>query len=285
MKSKIQKWLLFTRKPSVALAALLLLAFGCQNDLSQPPQIAPTVVAAALAPTYVCPPCNAACDTLVLKQAGTCSHCGMTLVAQTTARKVAIFIYDGVEILDFSGPAEVFASARNEKGGFRVFTVAMSKAPVTSQGFLKIQPDYALADCPQPDILVLPGGNPREDLNRAGLTTWLKSIAPKTELTMSVCTGALFLADAGLLDGKKATTFHNAIGMLRQHAPKTEVLENVRWVDNGAVLTTAGVSAGIDGALHVVERLLGAGEAADVARYMEYDTWKPGQGMVVPPKL
>ncbi|MFN0033877.1 MAG: DJ-1/PfpI family protein [Saprospiraceae bacterium] len=263
----------------LALGAMLLI--GCQADEVKSPVPPPIPSATKLAKTFACPPCNAACDTLVFSKAGDCPHCGMALVPQTQAKTVAIFLYDGVEILDFSGPAQVFASARNEQGRFKVITFAVGKMPITSQGFLKIQPDYSLADCPQPDIIVFPGGNARQDLDHAAVTAWLKNQAPQAEVVMSVCTGAFFLADAGLLDDKKATTFHNAIESLRQRAPKTTVLENVRWVDNGQILTTAGVSAGIDGALHLVGRMLGADEAADVARYMEYDNWKPGQGLIV----
>ena len=98
---------------------------------------------------------------------------------------------------------------------------------------------------------------------------------------MSVCTGAFFLAKAGLPEGKKATTFHSVIQNLRDIAPNTEVLERVRWVDNGQVITTAGISAGIDGSLHVIDQFFGREKAVDVATYMEYDKWQPDSGIVV----
>ena len=146
---------------------------------------------------------------------------------------------------------------------------------------MKIQPEFSIADCPQPDIIVLPGGSVTASLNDPNIINWIKSSAPQAEVVLSVCTGAFILEKAGLLEGKKATTFHNAIGDLRKIATKTKVLEHVRWVDNGKIVTTAGVSAGIDGALRIVERLMGPEKALATARYMEYDKWNPKEGLVV----
>ena len=234
---------------------------------------------------FICPPCGSTCDKLFFDQAGKCPHCGMTLVRRdslpTTGQKnVAILVFEGMEILDFSGPAEVFAST----GEFRVFTVAATKDPIISQGFVKILPEFSIADCPKPDIIVLPGGNMTAPLEDSKIISWVQSSEPDLEVALSVCTGAFILEKAGLLDGKKATTFHNAIADLRKKAAKTEVLEGVRWVDNGKIITTAGVSAGIDGSLRVVERLLGRDKALATARYMEYDKWNPDEGLIVDPK-
>jgi len=192
---------------------------------------------------------------------------------RTGPRNVAILIYEGVELLDFSGPGEVFSSARGPAGrGFKVFTVAKTKEPLRSQGFVAITPTYSIADCPAPDILVIPGGNvPDED---AELQAWVKRCAGSSELVMSVCNGAFLPARAGLLDGLEVTTHHGSLQGLAQGFPKLTVLTNRRFVDSGRVMTCAGVSAGIDGALHVVERLLGAQAAKDTARYMEYE-WRP----------
>ena len=121
-------------------------------------------------------------------------------------------------------------------------------------------------------------------LEDSKIIRWVQSSEPDLEVALSVCTGAFILEKAGLLDGKKATTFHNAIADLRKKAAKTEVLEGVRWVDNGKIITTAGVSAGIDGSLRVVERLLGRDKALATARYMEYDKWNPDEGLIVDPK-
>ena len=206
----------------------------------------------------------------------------MALIQQETtvqdARKnVAILVFDGVEILDWGGPAEVFAAA----GDYHVYTVAASKTPIMCQGFIKIQPEYSIEDCPKPDIIVLPGGNMMAPLEDPKIIEWVKSNEPHLETLLSVCTGAFILDKAGLLEGKKATTFHNAIEELRKMATKTEVLEGVRWVDNGKIITTAGVSAGIDGSLRVIDRSLGREKALATVKYMEYDHWNPDQGVVV----
>lgn len=195
-------------------------------------------------------------------------------------RNVAIVLYDGVEILDFAGPTEVFTAAGN--GAFRVFTVAPTSGPVLSQGVLKVQPDYSVENAPVPDILVLPGGNSRSFTRSAAGMAWVKKVTAKNELSMSVCTGAFILADLGLLDGRPATTHWGAIGRMRSAYPKIQVKTDVRFVDDDRIVTTAGVSAGIDGALHVVQRLLGDDVAWETARYMQY-AWEPKQSASLPP--
>ncbi|NND33713.1 MAG: DJ-1/PfpI family protein [Saprospiraceae bacterium] len=205
----------------------------------------------------------------------------MNLIKKSSLKNVAIFIHDGVEVLDFSGPGEVFAATHTDLGAFNVYTVSLNTEPIISQGFIKIIPEYSISNAPKPDIIVLPGGATGPLLNNTDLIDWVKKITPDLEVALSVCTGAFILQKAGLLQGKKATTFHNAIDRLREIAPETEVLENVRWVDNGQVITTAGVSAGIDGALHTVERIFGREAAEETARYMEYDKWNPEDGLVV----
>ena len=233
--------------------------------------------------SFICPPCNGDCDNLVFNDPGKCPHCGVALIAESGRKNVAIFVYDGMEILDFSGPSEVFASAGTDSLSFRVYTVAVSKNPVISQGFVQIQPEFTLSDCPAPDIIVLPGGNTGPSVDNPDVIAWVQKHASHADALMSVCTGAFILEKAGFLAGRKATTWHGAIGRLREKAARTEVLENVRWVDNGQVVTIAGVSAGIDGALHIVERMLGRDAAQETAHYMEYDKWKPEDGVVVVP--
>jgi len=198
---------------------------------------------------------------------------------------VAIFIYDKVEILDFSGPGEVFAATSlNGDDAFNVFTVAAEKDPIISQGFVTITPQYTIENCPAPDILVLPGGDQRKSAENPELIRWIKDCSENAKILMSVCTGAKLLSKAGLLDNKEATTWHGAIESLKQMTPKAKIHSNTRFVDNGQIITTAGVSAGIDGALHVVSRLFGVDKAHEVARYMEYDKWKPGEGLIVSKK-
>ena len=195
--------------------------------------------------------------------------------APARERLVAILVYPDVELLDFAGPGEVFSAADGPAGhAFRVVTVAKTKAPIESQGFVAITPEYSIADCPAPDIVVVPGGHvPHGD---AELQQWVKRCAQSSELVLSVCNGALLLASSGLLDGLEATTHHGSLEALASAHPRTRVLTNRRFVDNGRIMTCAGVSAGIDGALHVVERLLGDEVARNTARYMEYD-WRPAE--------
>ena len=187
-------------------------------------------------------------------------------------RNVAIVLFEGVELLDFAGPAEVFAAAGRGQA-FNVYTVSDTKETVFSQGFLEVKPEFSVADSPAPDLLVVPGGGVGSVLSNPELMEWIKKSSEKA-LTMSVCNGALVLARTGLLDGLEATTHHGSIDSLRRSAQNTKVHDDRRFVDNGKVITAAGVSAGIDMALHVVERLLGEARAVGVARYMEYD-WQP----------
>lgn len=189
--------------------------------------------------------------------------------AQAQRQRVAIVLYPGVELLDFAGPGEVFSAA-----GFRVFTVAVSDQPLVSQGFVRITPQFAMADSPQPDIVVIPGGDVSSLLDSPQAMAWLDKAAKEGQHVLSVCNGALVLAKLGLLDGLEATTHHGSFRSLRSMAPNTIVHEDRRFVDNGKIITSAGVSAGIDGSLHLVSRLLGEGAAKRTARYMEYD-WRP----------
>lgn len=195
----------------------------------------------------------------------------------TRVLNVGIVAYDGMEILDFAGPAEVFGATE----GFKVFVVGASKTPLKSQKFITITPEYDLTDCPSTDILVFPGGGTGRMVNNPEFISWVQKRAENTQFMMSVCTGAQVLGKVGLLDGKESTTFHGSIESLQKDNPKTIVLNNTRFVDNGRVITTAGVSAGIDGALHLVARIKGLRAAEETAFYMEYDKWKPGEGKII----
>lgn len=183
-------------------------------------------------------------------------------------RSVALLIFDGVELMDFAGPAEVFVVTQQGKA-FRVFTVAQKEGPVKTMGGLTIQPEFTIDNAPKADILVIPGGDMR-NVAAAG-RAWIKKAAGEAQIVLSVCMGAFLLADAGLLDGIEATTHHWGIANLQKAAPKCKVVEGRRFVDGGKVITTAGVTAGIDGALHIVERLLGKEAATWTARqWMEH---------------
>jgi transcriptional regulator GlxA family with amidase domain/DNA-directed RNA polymerase subunit RPC12/RpoP len=253
-----------------------------------PPSLSVLAITSPDSVGYFCAPCGNDCDTVAYTHGGVCPHCGMKLVRQTykareqllehSPEKISVCFYlqDGVEVLDFAGPMEVFSDA-----GFQVFTVSKKKEPLVAQGILKVIPDYSLADAPPADILAFFGGNTGPSAADPALISWIHSRKDMTRYYFSVCTGAFILAKAGILDGLTATTFHSSIDALRKEATATKVLADVRFVDNGRVITTAGISAGIDGALHLVAKLKGEEVAKDVAGYMEYDKWLPGQGLVV----
>lgn len=227
---------------------------------------------------YVCPPCGQ-CDTIVYNKPGVCPHCGMTLVLQDTSKapqSICFYLYNGTEVLDFAGPLEVFSYA-----GFKIFTVGKTKAPVTVQGILKVNPDYSIQDAPPADIFAIFGGDDRVAAADPEVINWIKSRDAGTKIYFSVCTGAFVLGSAGLLDSLTVTTFHSSIQSLQKAVPSAKVLSNVRYVDNGRIITTAGISAGIDGALHLVAKLKGQAEALRIAKHMEYDKYVPEQGLVV----
>jgi transcriptional regulator GlxA family with amidase domain len=192
-------------------------------------------------------------------------------------RNVAMLIFDEVEVLDFCGPFEVFGVAGLRSTGerpFYVYTIAEKSEPVSARNGLSINPNFTLADCPQPDILLVPGGwGTRRVIHNEALVNWVREQAGRVELVLSVCTGALVLAKAGLLEGLSATTHFQALNELRDLAPNTTLCLDQRYVDNGQVVLSAGISAGIDMSLYVVARLLGEEQANETARYMQYDYW------------
>jgi transcriptional regulator GlxA family with amidase domain len=187
-------------------------------------------------------------------------------------KNIAILIYDGVYLLDFAGPLEVFndALAQDTLPMFNVCLVAPEKKSVLTNTNTRIEPNYSFHDCPNADIIVVPGGEPSLAKQNPAIGTWIIEKAKHAEIIMSVCTGAFILADLGLLDDQTATTWHGAVERLRKKYPRVRVLSNIRFTDNGKIITTAGVSAGIDGALHVIERLYGVDASLRTARYIEY---------------
>lgn len=194
------------------------------------------------------------------------------------ALAVGILIFDDVEVLDFCGPFEVFSVAariaEDESPAFTVFTVAERADLVSARGGLRVRPDYTLADHRPIDLLVVPGGwGTRREVRNTDLIAWIARVAASSQLTTSVCTGAFLLAKAGVLEGRAATTHWQSLDRLAAAYPDIEVRRETRWVDEGAVVTSAGISAGIDMSLHIVERLLGRERAEATARHMEY-TWQ-----------
>lgn len=189
-------------------------------------------------------------------------------------RNVAILIFDEVEVLDFCGPFEVFSvtGKRNNENPFEVYTVAEKDTPVFARNRLSVNPRYTLTNCPKPDILIIPGGfGTRREMHNHVVIDWIREKAVDAELVLSVCTGSLLLAKAGLLEGLSATTHHGAIDILREVAPNTNIQSDRRYIDNGRVIVSAGVSAGIDMSFYVVGKLLGRDVALETAHYIEYD--------------
>lgn len=194
------------------------------------------------------------------------------------ARTVGIFIFDEVEVLDFCGPFEVFSVARpegrddDESRLFNVYTIAETENTVHCRGGLLVQPQQTFDAHDPLDILVVPGGRgTRRERHNARVLEWIAAQDARTELTTSVCTGAFLLAENGILDGKRATTHWGSIADMRERYSNVTMLEHTRYVDEGRVITAAGISAGIDMALHVVARLHGYDSARWTARRMEYD--------------
>jgi transcriptional regulator GlxA family with amidase domain len=197
-------------------------------------------------------------------------------------RHVAILIFEEAEVLDVAGPYEVFSIAGRRSGlePFRVSLVAETLKPVSLRNGFVLQPHATIADRPAVDLLVIPGGyGTRREVDNPQLIAWIRERAQQAELVLSVCTGSLLLAKAGLLDGLSATTHYGAIDLLRQLAPKAMVRDRERFVDNGRVITSAGVSAGIDMSLYVVERLLGEELADEAATYMEWHRDRSESGL------
>ncbi len=193
-------------------------------------------------------------------------------------RNLAIFIFDGVQIIDYTGPFEVFGQAHeNGKHLFNVYTVAEKADPITTNMGMTVVPKYTFDNAPKPDVILLPGGGVRDSMNNPRVIRWVQERAAEAEYVMSVCNGAFYLGKAGLLDGKKATTYYGLIDELRKLAPKATVVTDQRFTDNGKIITTAGLSSGIDGALHLVERIAGRGRAEEIALNMEYN-WQPDSG-------
>ncbi|PEQ28592.1 DJ-1/PfpI family protein [Bacillus thuringiensis] len=191
---------------------------------------------------------------------------------------VGIFLFNEVEVLDFAGPFEVFSVTEvNEEKPFTVYTVSENGEMITARNGLKVQPDYSIENLPPVDILIIPGGlGAREyEIKNEIVIKWIRQQMKEVKLMTSVCTGALLLAKAGLLEGLKATTHWDSIEKFKNEFKNVEVIENVKFVDEGHIITSAGISAGINMAFHIVKNLLGMHVAEDTAKRMEYDISLP----------
>ena len=189
---------------------------------------------------------------------------------------VGILLFNEIEVLDFAGPFEVFSVAKytesNQKP-FKVYTVAQSKEIIKARHGLKIQPDFDFNNTPHFDIVIIPGGHGAEviEIHNKEVINWIRNSFNTVELMASVCTGAFLLAEAGLLDNKKATTHWMDIDRFEKEYKNIKVQRGVKFVDEFPVITSAGISAGISMSFYIIKKLLGEDQAKAVAKMMEYD--------------
>lgn len=196
---------------------------------------------------------------------------------------VAIYLYDEMEVLDFAGPFEVFTTASRlhrrdhpvASPLFEVVTVGLEAGPVTARGGLTVIPSRTTAESLPVNVLVIPGGIVTAELDRPATGAWIRRVAERCEIVASVCTGAFLLARAGVLCAAPATTHWEDLADLQAMFPDLDVRSGVRWIDNGKVITSAGISAGIDMSLHLVSRLAGIDLARRTARQMDFDWMRP----------
>ena len=203
---------------------------------------------------------------------------GATAATKPYTRNVAVVVYKNAEPLDWAGPFEVWNDAAHfgavgDQPAFNVYIVSKTTEPLSAQG-LQVVPTYSIDNAPKPDVVIIPGGPSNNISDDPAFFAWVKNAAQNAEIVQTVCTGAFVIAKAGMLDNLEVTTWYGAISRLREKYPNVTVKDGRRFIDNGKVVTTAGISAGIDGSLHLVARLLGRHVADDVARYMEYH-WTP----------
>jgi transcriptional regulator GlxA family with amidase domain len=200
----------------------------------------------------------------------------------TSARSVGILIFEDVEVLDFCGPFEVFSVARplaSDDDADRLYDVhILAEHPevVSCRNGLQVMPDFTIGNHPTLDMVLIPGGRgTRRELDNPAIIEWIRQQHVSTELTTSVCTGSFLLARAGLLEGKSATTHWASVDWMRSTFPGITMRDDQRWVQaDDRIIVSAGVSAGIDMALHVIELQHGRAIAERTARHMEY-TWNP----------
>ncbi|QLG87125.1 DJ-1/PfpI family protein [Chitinibacter bivalviorum] len=193
-------------------------------------------------------------------------------------KRIGIVIFDQVEVLDFCGPFEVFSVTRLDENSrvsdaspFDVVLVAPSLQTVVCTGGMRVLPDYSFDTCPDLDLLIIAGGmGTRREMNNPAMLDFVAQHAGQVDILASVCTGALILGKTGLLDGLSATTHWRALPLLQETFPAIEVIDHLHVVDHGKIMTSAGISAGIEMALYIVLRLYGEGIARNTARYMEY---------------
>ena len=184
---------------------------------------------------------------------------------------IGIYIYDDAEVIDFSGPFEVFSTAKRlANNDWQVSLIAKSDSPVLARGGYSVNPHYSFADCPLLDLLVVVGGDHTRELEKAEVIAWLKNTATNTKRVASVCTGAFLLAKTGLLSGKNVTTHWQDQPELAAMFSKLNVIADTRWVTDGKFTSSGGISAGIDMSLALVAEFISYEHALLTAKQMEY---------------
>jgi transcriptional regulator GlxA family with amidase domain len=195
--------------------------------------------------------------------------------APGSTRHLGLLLFDDVEELDAVGPWEVLAhwTLHHPEDGWTVSCLSRDGSPVVAAKGLTLSAHHSMTDVPKLDVLIHPGGHgTRKLLRNAQHLAWVRRQGATVPLMTSVCTGALVYAAAGLLTGRPATTHWQSLDMLRELDPSIQVNPDARYVDDGNLITSAGVSAGIDMALHLVARLAGVDRAREVRRAIQYDT-------------
>ena len=189
-------------------------------------------------------------------------------------QNVGIFIFNEVEVLDFAGPYEVFSlTEKDNEKLFKVITISENGEMIAARNGLKIQPEVSFEQNPDLDILIIPGGYGAEEIEikNKKVLEWIKTQSEKVQILASVCTGAFLLAEAGLLNQKKATTHWMDISRLEKEYPAVTVIKDTRFVDEDTIITSGGISSGINMSFHIIKKLHGLEIAANTAKRMEYD--------------
>ncbi|SDI03227.1 DJ-1/PfpI family protein [Alteribacillus bidgolensis] len=191
-------------------------------------------------------------------------------------RTVGILIFNEVEVLDFAGPFEVFSLATLPDSDIKPFiveTISEDGEMISARNGLKVTPDYSFNNHPKLDIIIIPGGYGAEEIeiNNPKVIQWIEKQQSKTEFMTSVCTGAFLLAKSGLLNGKRATTHWMDIDRLENDFPLVSVLRDVKFIDEGSIITSGGISAGINMSFHLISRIYGKSVSKEIAKRMEYD--------------
>lgn len=199
--------------------------------------------------------------------------------AQYKTKNVAIFVYEGVDILDIGAPGEILSNVMvNDDNqfiskAFNVFLVSLDNKKCIGKDFITLQPNYTIYDCPRPDVVIIPGGKIEPLLNSFKFMKWIKYAGTSCEVIMSIGSGTYALASAGLLEGKKATVWEDQFEVFKKGFPEIELIRQVKFTDCNGIITTVGSANSIDASLHIVLKLIGIEAANSAAKYINYQPW------------